>query len=112
MTGVVPDDAWTFNLYAIALLLPVCLIADDPVPEAQLPQQLVGTWKMVSAKYNGIENPLPAQMEVIKHVTPTHMTWFRADPDSGEVVSMASGRWSIDGDRYSEVPDRGMSEDF
>jgi hypothetical protein len=40
------------------------------------------------------------------------MTWMRAVPDSGEVVAMACGKWKVDQDQYSEVPEFGMGSDF
>ncbi|MGE3776919.1 MAG: hypothetical protein AB7F89_07040 [Pirellulaceae bacterium] len=86
--------------------------ADDPVPEVELSKQLVGTWKMVSAKFGGKESDLPTRLTVLKHVTPTHMTWMRSDPKTGEVVAMASGVWTISGDKYSDTPTMGMGPQF
>ena len=86
--------------------------AADPVPEAELSKHLVGTWKMVSAKFGGKDSDLPTRLTVLKHVTPTHMTWMRSDPKTGEVVAMASGVWKISGDQYSDTPTMGMGSQF
>jgi hypothetical protein len=101
-------------LTAIGLMLvfPLGLLGEEPTPEGQLAKELIGTWRMVSAKYGGSESELPTQLTVLKHVTPTHMTWMRAVPDSGEVVAMACGKWKLDGDQYSEVPEFGMGSAF
>lgn len=87
-------------------------VADDPVPEAELPKQLVGTWKMVSAKFGGEDSDLPTRLTVLKHITPTHMTWMRSDQKTGEVVAMASGTWTISGDKFSDTPTMGMGSQF
>ena len=91
------------------LLISVCALAlstgcstttgryDLSVPQDQLPKELVGTWKLVSATYGGRESSLPTQMLVLKHMTPTHETWMRIDPKSREVVAMAGSRWRLEG---------------
>lgn len=86
--------------------------ADNPVPTERLAQELVGTWKMVSARYGDRDSTLPKRMVVIKHVTPTHMTWFRADPETQSVVDMASGKWSLKGDQYADFPEFGLGTAF
>ena len=82
------------SLAAVALtllLLTVVLLGDDQVPEEKLSKEIIGTWRMVSAKYGGSETDLPNKKIVLKHITPTHHTWMRIEPDSGEVVTMAGG---------------------
>ena len=105
-------NARLLTAIGLMLVLPLGLLGEESVPEGQLAKELIGTWRMVSAKYGGSESELPTQLTVLKHLTPTHMTWMRAVPDSGEVVAMACGKWKLDGDQYSEVPEFGMGGDF
>jgi hypothetical protein len=97
---------------ALMLVLPLSLLAQEEVPEEQLPKELIGTWKMVSAKFGGQTSELPQRLHVLKHITPTHMTWMRIQPESGEVVAMACGKWKLDGDQFSDMPEFGMGPDF
>lgn len=98
--------------FAVRLTLPTLLVAllasqlraEEPVPKDQLREKLIGTWKLVSFKADGVENDLPTCLTVLKHITPTHMTWMRIKPDTTEVVTMACGTWTIDGDQFSDSP--------
>ncbi len=94
------------------LLLTVVLWADEQAPEEKLSKELIGTWKLVSAKYGGIDQGLPSQLICLKHITPTHQTWMRIESDSGEVVTIACGKWSIKGDQFSATPEFGMGTAF
>lgn len=82
---------------------------DDP-PGNDL--RLVGTWKLVSARFGGQESDLPKQLKVLKQVTPAQMVWLRIKPDTGEVTAMAGGAYSLKGDDYTETPEYGIGDDF
>lgn len=101
-----------FVATSLLILSARALVADEPVPTESLAKELVGTWKMVSARYGDRDNDLPKRMVVIKHITPTHMTWFRADPTTKVVADMASGRWSLKGDQFADFPEFGVGSDF
>jgi hypothetical protein len=77
----------------------------------QQPHPLVGTWKLVSAKYGGNASDLPTRLTMVKHVTPTQFMWARYDKD-GKVSAAAGGSYKIDGDKYAETPEYGLSADF
>jgi hypothetical protein len=94
---------WSLPALLFAFLAPQ-IQAEDPVPKEQLREKLVGTWKMISFKANDVENDLPTRLTVLKHITPTHMTWMRINPETSEVVTMACGTWTIDGDQFSDSP--------
>ncbi len=96
----------------LTLMFPLTLSAADPVPDDQLSKELIGTWKMISAKFGGRDSSLPKRLDVLKHVTPTHVTWMRSDPKTGNVVAMACGRWELEGNRFSDTPECGMGSDF
>jgi len=72
----------------------------------------IGTWKLVSAKYGGVESDLAQQLTMFKHITDTHFTWVRVEPQTGEVVAAAGGTYSVEGDTYSETPAYGMGAPF
>lgn len=78
---------------------------------AQQAHPLVGTWKLVSAKYGGNVSDLPTRMTMLKHVTPTQFMWVRYDKD-GKVSGAAGGGYKIDGDKYAETPEYGIGADF
>lgn len=75
------------------------------------PHELVGTWKLVSAKYGGQEFQLPAGLSMVKHVTPEQFMWARYD-EQGEVVDAAGGTYSIKDGEYAETPVYGMGDIF
>ncbi len=86
--------------------------AGQPDSTASNAARLVGTWKMVSAKFGGQESDLPKQLKVLKHITPAQMVWVRVNPDTGVVTAMAGGAYSLKGDAYTETPDYGLGSDF
>ncbi|QEH32344.1 hypothetical protein OJF2_08140 [Aquisphaera giovannonii] len=100
----------------IVLVLPVAALVaaaagDEPKAEAGARRELVGTWRLVSARYGGQEYKAPEGTTTIKHVTPTQFMWASYDAE-GRVSRAAGGRYSLDGDAYVETPEYGLSEDF
>jgi len=83
----------------------------DPKGEASPGHALIGTWKLISAKYDGQESPIPAEATTLKHVTPAQFMWASYDKD-GTVVRAAGGSYTIKGDVYEETPQYGISSDF
>src|SRR5262249_28562333 len=85
--------------------------ADDPKGGAKTENKLVGTWKLVSAKYAGQEFKFPEGTTMLKHVTPTQFMWASYDKD-GKVFRAAGGFCTLKGDTYEESPEYGFSDDF
>ena len=85
--------------------------ADDPKPDAKADNKLVGTWTLVSAKYGGQEFKFPEGSTHIKHVTPAQFMWATYDKD-GTVSRAAGGAYTLDGEKYVETPEYGVSDDF
>jgi hypothetical protein len=81
--------------------------ADEPKAE----NKLVGTWKLISAKYGGQEHKFPEGTTTLKHVTPTQFMWATYDGD-GKVTRAAGGGYTMKGDAYEETPEYGISADF
>ena len=86
--------------------------ADEPKKaDAKPANELVGTWKRISAKYDGKESRLPEGFTQLKHVTPTQFTWVLYGED-GKVVAGIGGSYSLKGDEYVETPEYGVGEVF
>jgi len=81
--------------------------ADEVKPD----HPLVGTWKLVSAKYGGSKSSLPERSTTLKHVTPTQFMWTSFDKE-GKVYRAAGGPYTIKDDQYEETPEYGLSTDF
>jgi hypothetical protein len=105
--------AWTIAFAALMLLQasPARISADEPGQKDGLKGQLVGTWKQVSARYDGREFRFPEGVRTIKHVTPTQFMWVSYDPE-GKVTRCAGGSYTLAGEDYEELPEYGMSGDF
>lgn len=96
-------------LIVAALAAATTAWADDPKGEAKADNKLVGTWKRISAKYDGQESTLPEGFTQLKHVTPTQFMWALYDKD-GKVVAALGGTYTAKGDEYIEVPEYGVGE--
>jgi hypothetical protein len=82
--------------------------ADEPKQaEAKAENKLIGTWRLVSAKYNGTEIKLPEGNTRLKHVTPTHFMWVSYGED-GKVSAGLGGPCTLNGNKYEETPEYGV----
>jgi hypothetical protein len=98
-------------LVVAAAFAPACLAAEPKQDEAKPENKLVGTWKLVSAKYDGKDFEFPEGITMIKHVTPSHFMWATYDKN-GKVSRAAGGPYTLKADKYEETPEYGVSEDF
>src|SRR5262245_19075767 len=99
-------------LIVIATLVSTSGIAQQPAKEKdRAGNNLVGTWKLVSAKFGGQDFTFPEGHTMLKHVTPAHFMWATFDKD-GKVYRTAGGPCTLKGDVYEETPDYGFSQDF
>jgi hypothetical protein len=102
---------------ALVLLIAVMCTAGNlswaraQTAETKTDNKLLGTWKMVSAKYGGQEFKFPAGTTTLKHVTSNQFMWVGHD-ENGKINRAAGGRYTLKGDTYEEVPEYGLSEDF
>jgi hypothetical protein len=85
--------------------------ADDPKGDAKGEQKLVGTWKVVSAKYGGKEVKWPEGTTTVKHITPTQFMWATYDKD-GKVIQAVGGPYALKGEDYTEIPEYGVGAVF
>jgi hypothetical protein len=79
--------------------------------EAKKENKLVGTWKMVKAKYGGKEYDIPEGTTEFKHITPAHFMLAAIDKD-GNVRAAIGGPYTLKGEKYEETPEYGLSEVF
>ena len=87
-------------------------VADPKKAEASADNKLVGTWKMVKARYGGKEaNVLSEEHTEFKHVTPAHFILVAIDKD-GKVGAAIGGPYTLKGEKYEETPEYGLSEIF
>jgi hypothetical protein len=86
-------------------------VAEDSQEQSKTQQDIIGSWTLVSAKYNGTDFSFPEGSTHIKHVTPTQFMWATYDKD-GRVNRTAGGSYTLKGDAYEETPEYGISQDF
>ena len=107
-----PVAAAAVAVIALAALdPPIRLAADEPKGEGATANKLLGTWKLVSAKYGGRESTLPQEATTLKHVTPTHYTWLTFDKD-GQATRTQGGPYEFDGEVLKSTPEYGMGPGF
>jgi hypothetical protein len=85
--------------------------ADEPKGGAKDENKLVGTWKLVSAKYGGRDASFLGNTTTLKHVTPTQFMWATYGAD-GKVTRTAGGAYTLNGETYEETPEYGLGSDF
>ena len=97
-------------LFVVLGLSAVCR-ADEPKGDSGTQAKLIGTWKLVSARYGGRESALPSESTTIKHITPSQFMWASYDAD-GKVSRAAGGGYTLKDGVYEETPEYGISADF
>jgi hypothetical protein len=91
-------------LFLVASILsPIGLVAAEPHP-------LVGTWKRVAGRdsKDGEWQPLPAEITMLKHITPTHVSWAVFTNENKQIVAAMGGTVEMDGDKYIESVDHAL----
>jgi hypothetical protein len=100
--------SWQYLAAVLALAAATAAVqAEDTKGE----NRLVGTWKIVSGKYGGIEFQRPAGMTTVKHITPTHYMWATYDKD-GQVTRTAGGSYTFKDGVMESTPEYGFGSDF
>jgi hypothetical protein len=98
----------TVPLLIVTLAVAVARTAADEEGEAKKQNRLVGTWKLVSAKWGGREIKISEETKRLKHVTPTHFIWVAYDKD-GKVLVALGGSYTMKGEAYEEIPEYGTA---
>jgi hypothetical protein len=95
----------------LVLLAATQAVADEPRREATTDNKLVGTWRAVSAKHGAQEVKWPEGTSTVKHVTPAQFMWATYDKD-GTVIQAVGGRYTLQGEDYTETPEYGVGRVF
>jgi hypothetical protein len=88
-----------FTFVAVAFVLaggPMRGVGDESKKEKSTADALIGTWKLVSARYGGRDFKFPEGTTMLKHVTPTQFLWVTYDQD-GKVFRSAGGYYTLKG---------------
>jgi hypothetical protein len=85
--------------------------SEEAKGDAKSQNKLVGTWRLVSAKYGGQEFRFEEGVTTVKHVTTSQFMWASYDKD-GKVTRAAGGDYTLSGEVYEETPKYGISGDF
>jgi hypothetical protein len=80
---------------------------EEPKAGSKEENKLIGTWKLVSAKWGGQERKLEG-LTVLKHVTPAQFIWVRYDKD-GNIKHAMGGGFTLKGEDYEETTEYGTS---
>lgn len=77
-------------------------------------ESIQGTWKLVSTNYDS--NPsgftdVPAIIVRMKLITDTHFTWVGFSTIDKKISSSAGGRYTLNGNTYTESIDFGLGMD-
>lgn len=79
--------------------------------EARAENRLVGTWKMVKAKFGGKEFKIPEGATLLKHITSTQYMFVDFDKD-GNILDARGGPYTLKGEKFESTPEYGISENF
>ncbi len=110
ITGVADGIRGLLVIFALAVTVTTARSADSK-GDVKSDNKLVGTWKMISAKYDGQDFKYPEGLTTVKHVTPTQFMWVTYDKE-GKVTRAAGGAYTSKGEVYEETPEYGISSDF
>jgi hypothetical protein len=106
---------YIFRMISLALIVSIVTAAqaadDEPKANPNAGTNLVGTWKLVSAKYGGEESTLPETRTTLKHITPTHYMWLTHDKD-GKVTRGAGGSYTLREDQFVQQGQYGIGSEF
>jgi hypothetical protein len=79
--------------------------ADHRTVAAKELSPLVGTWELISEKWNNAKEftPPPAERKSLKYITPTHFIWVWVDPKTKKISNSMGGTYKLEGDSYVET---------
>jgi hypothetical protein len=78
----------------------------------EIRQQLVGSWRIVSASFGGVPSELHKNSITIKHITPVHIIWIGYQPEDRKIFRSAGGSWKVVDGKYIETMRYGLDEKF
>jgi hypothetical protein len=85
---------------------------DGPHDQKRPEQDILGTWKLVSAQYGDQAIKIQSLGTTLKHITNTQYMWVSYDPETKLISRTAGGAWRIKDDHYVETSEYGLGNDF
>jgi hypothetical protein len=85
---------------------------DGPQDPKRPEQEILGTWKLVSAKYGDREVKVLDLGTTLKHITNTQFMWVSYDPETKLISRTSGGTWTTKGGQYVETAEYGLGNDF
>jgi len=113
--SVFPTAVFIFSVLGCLLLSTQKIGAEEKKPETDpkiLCEKLVGSWRIVSASFDGKPSELHAKSITIKHVTPVHIIWIGYQPEDRRIFRSSGGSWIIRDGRYVETMRYGIGDKF
>jgi hypothetical protein len=106
--------------WSMLLLLVVCMAtgyafrarSTSAATDKTLEEQLIGSWRILSASFDGKESELHQKSVTIKHITPVQFVWLGYDPTKRQIFRSAGGSWRVVDGKYEETMHYGLDEDF
>jgi hypothetical protein len=102
--------------FALALITMSIAVADihakDTEKEKELRAQLIGTWRQVSQKVDGVDRTTPQVYMTFKHITPAGFVWLSHDKSTGMIIRAAGGTYVLSGNTYTERIEYGIGNDY
>jgi hypothetical protein len=87
------------------------LRAADQGDKNDAEQKVIGTWKLLSAKYGDEAVDVERLGITLKHITPTSFMWLSYDPETKVISRTSGGTYTLRGDQYDETPRYGLGQD-
>lgn len=89
----------------LGILCLAALGADKQLKPVRKATTLVGTWELVSEKWNDAREftAPPAERKSLKFITPTHFIWVWVDPKTKKISNSMGGTYKLEGDSYVET---------
>jgi hypothetical protein len=103
----------TFTLAFIATSIASADTQSKDINEEKVGQsQLIGTWRLVSMKVDGVDRTTPDVFITLKHITPEGFVWLSHDKSTGRIVRAAGGTYTLSGNMYTERIEYGIGSDY
>jgi hypothetical protein len=91
----------------LVLVVFLSVAATQSAGTGQKISPLVGTWELVSEKWDDAQEftaPPPGRKSY-KFITPTHFVWTWVDPNTKKISNSMGGTYRHEGDSYVETPE-------
>ena len=92
--------------FVASVILCLAALGADKQPEStKQATPLVGTWELVSEKWNDAKEFTAPQAErkALKFITPTHFIWVHVNPVTKQISNSMGGTYELKGESYVET---------